>query len=86
MGNAEPGHAVGRLAPQFAVVELDASLAPDQAADGPQRGRLACTVGSKENHNGAFLDRNRDAVQHTDSAIAGHQIVNLQYFHRGLPR
>ena len=86
MGNAEPGHVVGGLAPQFALIEPDAALAPDQAADGTQRGRLARAVGAKKNRDTSLLDRNRNAVQHADTTVAGHQVVNLQDFHRGLPR
>src|ERR1700716_550206 len=51
---------------------------PQQSRDRPQARALACAVAADQRHDRALLDREIDAAQHADMAIADIEAAHLQ--------
>jgi hypothetical protein len=76
----QPG--IHRLArPRLAHVlatEGDGAGARQQAGDGLQERALAGAIGTQQGHDLTGADREVDAVQHADLAVAGRQPADLE--------
>jgi len=86
MRDAKPRAIRRAYAAHVLAVELDPASRRDHAGERAQRRGLAGAIGTEQRDDRAFLDREIDAVQHPDRAVAGMQAADLKCRHAASPR
>jgi hypothetical protein len=79
VSNAEAGDLLGGAAFQPASAKQDLAFAAHHAADRPQRGGFAGTVGAKQYRHAGFLHHDIDPVQDLGLSVKGLHRAQFEY-------
>ena len=77
--DSETRHLFRLHANQFGSAHVDTALAVEHLADGPNRRRLARTVGAEQDHDFTFIDVQVDVAEHLNRSVPGIKALDPQH-------